>query len=62
MGRQWACIELNEEYCKGAIGRFGEKEEKRTEPVLYKLPKPIWNGDEEAPLDPSGGRARTKPV
>ena len=62
MGRRWACIELNEDYCKGAVGRLGEKERKRAEPVFYKLPKPAWNGDEETPLDQSGGKARSKPV
>lgn len=69
LGRRWACVELNEEYLRGAIGRFEDKpREAQTSlptPVdpsaFYKIPRPglVWNGDDE-PLPADGGRSRPK--
>lgn len=69
LGRRWACVELNEEYLRGAIGRFEDKpREAQTSlptPIdpsaFYKIPRPglVWNGDDE-PLPADGGRSRPK--
>lgn len=65
--RKWTCIEVREEYLRGAIGRFERPripqqesmfEEVRTS-VTYRLhhPAALWNGKEE-PLEEDGGRTR----
>jgi len=67
LGRRWVCIELNEEYLRGAVGRF-ENQPRETQTALpapvdpsafYKIPRPglVWNGDNE-PLPADGGRGR----
>lgn len=64
--RRWLCLELDEDYLRGALGRFqrppdgaapprgGAKEE------FYKLPRAglLWNGAAEPPLPEDGGRTR----
>jgi len=58
--RKWLCIELTEEYLKGALGRFQEqaKPEHRDGLRSYKVFQPghTWNGDAESPLTADGGR------
>lgn len=66
LGRQWLCIELSEEYLKGAIGRFQEDSPERTpsavddESNYYRIPRPgvLWNGDTGEPLPKDGGKMR----
>lgn len=70
-GRRWVCVEMLEEYLKGALGRFKPVAEARAasraaaSPIYYSLPKPgaLWTDDEQPPLAEDGGRTRkTKPL
>lgn len=65
--RRWICCELNEEYLQGAIGRFvngsvAQTETRRADDDTnyYKVPHPgiLWNGVDEEPLPPDGGKQR----
>jgi site-specific DNA-methyltransferase (cytosine-N4-specific) len=64
--RRWKCIELSEDYLKGAIGRFEREGNERTaanpddESNYYRIPKPgiLWNEHDETPLPEDGGRSR----
>ena len=62
--RRWLCGEMEEEYLKGALGRFGDDSE-NTNPSgkpgreSYRITKPgaLWTGSGSgAVLDPDGGR------
>ena len=67
--RQWTCIELLEDYCSAAKGRFvrpplqntttGASEDGKT---YYQLPHPrvLWKRDEDEPLADDGGKSRPK--
>lgn len=67
--RQWTCIELIEDYCNAAKGRFvrpplqntttGASEDGKT---YYQLPHPrvLWKRDEDEPLADDGGKSRPK--
>lgn len=67
LGRKWTCVELREEYLKGALGRFNRPQQHRQnnlfdpagEDISYKLQHPaaLWNGQEE-PLPSDGGKKR----
>lgn len=66
--RKWTGCEIVEEYIRGALGRFVEKNNgKRNDPSHYKLfnPSSRWNGvetDEAQKLQSDGGRKRpTRP-
>jgi len=63
--RKWQCIELSEEYLKGAIGRFSRGIYEKPVPKpddesnYYKVPRPgiLWNGEyDQLPSD--GGKTR----
>lgn len=62
--RRWLCVELVEDYLKGAVARFREPttlfpvEEQRQ--VRYKLSHPgvLWSALPDAPLPADGGRRR----
>lgn len=66
--RRWVCVELVEEYLRGALGRFDKPIASEQESLFddlgsgasYKLfhPAILWNGKEE-PLTTDGGRKRT---
>ena len=65
--RRWVCIELEEEYLKGAVGRFDGPHDLETphrnpdDPGnYYKVPRPglMWNGVDEEALPADGGRKR----
>ncbi|NJL05435.1 MAG: site-specific DNA-methyltransferase [Chloroflexaceae bacterium] len=66
--RQWQCIELSEEYLKGALGRFkqGVSDKPVSNPQdeknYYRIPRPgiLWNGHEEEHLPLDGGQSRRK--
>jgi DNA modification methylase len=65
--RKWTCIEMREEYLRGALGRFERTPKPEQESmfgqtatsVSYKLhhPAALWNGHEE-PLEEDGGKKR----
>ena len=71
--RQWTCIEIHEEYCKAAKGRFVQpalpytkgagksSPTKDTKSTVYHLPRPsaLWNGGEGEPLSAEGGKFRS---
>lgn len=61
--RRFVCCEMVEEYLRGAVGRFDQKQsaERRKVPV-YSLnhPAALWNGIPTDALPVDGGRQRTK--
>ena len=67
--RHWTCIELLEEYCEAAQGRFDRKNPP-VKPVAnpdddsnyYRVPRPgiLWNGDIDDTLPEDGGQKRPK--
>lgn len=60
--RKWKCIELDEDYLRGALGRFanGKQQASSDKPVYYRIPKPsaLWTEDEGEALRDDGGRLR----
>ena len=66
--RKWACIELLEDYCEAALGRFVRDPQETAKPVTnpgdssnyYRVPRPgiLWNGDHGEPLAEDGGQKR----
>jgi site-specific DNA-methyltransferase (cytosine-N4-specific) len=70
--RQWICSELEEEYVKGAVGRFApgiERQEtlafsasRAGKEEFYRAYKPgtLWNGTHGEQLAADGGKLRTK--
>jgi len=60
--RKWICIDICEEYLKGAIGRFSKSSNgTKAEPeTFYKIPHPgiLWNGSTSEPLPADGGIKR----
>jgi site-specific DNA-methyltransferase (cytosine-N4-specific) len=64
--RRWVCVELLEEYLKGALGRFKREVAVKTESNpdaednYYRVPRPgiLWNGSHGAPLPADGGAKR----
>jgi DNA modification methylase len=67
LNRKWTCIEKQEEYLRGALGRFERPPRPEQESMFdqtgtsisYKLhhPAALWNGHEE-PLEEDGGKVR----
>jgi DNA modification methylase len=68
--RRWICIELLEEYLRGAVGRLeretvgdGKAPNKPDAAAsYYRVPRPgiLWNGTAGEPLPQDGGRSRPK--
>lgn len=64
--RRWQCIEISEDYLKGAMARFerGVYEKVISKPEdesnYYRIPRPgiLWNGDDGEQLPEDGGRTR----
>lgn len=64
--RRWICVELIEDYLRGALGRFERDVAVRTEgdpddtDNYYRVPRPgiLWNGSHGAPLPADGGAKR----
>lgn len=64
--RRWQCIELSEDYLKGAVGRFERGvQEKPVTPIesdsnYYRIPRPgiLWNGEHGDNLAQDGGKTR----
>lgn len=66
LGRRWICVEIEEDYLRGALGRFEEGNNSNgssyspgSDDAYYSIPRPglLWDGDEE-PLPDDGGRTR----
>ena len=67
--RRWTCIELVQEYCEAALGRFVRNPQDTARPAsspadpsnYYRVPRPgiLWNGNTEDPLPNDGGRKRS---
>ncbi len=64
--RNWTCVELSEEYLKGAVGRFhtgilekpvGNPDDEKN---YYRVPRPgiLWNGTHGEKLPSDGGKKR----
>ena len=73
--RKWVCVELVEEYLKGAMGRFETCDEtqavkykkttsttQKSSDIYYRIPHPgiLWHGDDNEPLPEDGGSKRPK--
>jgi len=61
--RRWICIELIEEYVKGAIARFAPRNTengKKETPPVYRIYHPAagWGNHDNPPLPPDGGKKR----
>lgn len=72
LGRNWICVELLEEYCEAALGRFERDPREIAKPATkpedqsnyYRIPRPgiLWNGAGGEPLQVDGGRTRPRSV
>ncbi len=75
LGRRWVCVELYEDYLRGALGRFQRPPEAAPQPGAtsrsapeddpsnyYRLPRPgiLWDAVEDLPLPADGGRNRSQ--
>ncbi len=68
LARYWQCIELQEDYLRGALGRFehASQEKPLGNPQdaknYYRIPRPgmLWNGQETERLPEDGGQKRRK--
>lgn len=62
LARRWTCVDLEEEYLRGALGRFVERPAApaRSTDEYYKVPRPglLWNGEAAEDLPEDGGRTR----
>jgi site-specific DNA-methyltransferase (cytosine-N4-specific) len=66
LGRKWVCAELEEDYLRGALGRFQRTPVPReaADPLdddnYYRIPRPgiLWNGTQGEPLQQDGGKTR----
>lgn len=71
--RKWICIDLEDEYLRGALGRFEsgkgqieqipKKSGANSKQDYYKIPKPglLWEEFAEEPLAADGGKRRSRP-
>ena len=72
LGRRWLCVELLEDYLKGAIFRFRARGAESIRPAAsagqedgyYRVPRPglLWNGEDGETLAADGGRKRPASV
>ena len=66
--RRWTCIELLEDYCRAALGRFVRAPQATARPATspddpsnyYRVPRPgiLWDGDADCRLSEDGGKQR----
>lgn len=71
LNRSWACVEMLEEYCEAALGRFVRDPKLSAKPFAdpldasnyYRIPRPsiLWNGHTGDALPKDGGRKRQLP-
>jgi len=64
LDRRWLCIDMSEEYLRGALGRFdkvGSNGEPKDTDIYYKIPRPgnLWNGNTSGTLPANGGSERS---
>ncbi|MBN1660417.1 MAG: site-specific DNA-methyltransferase [Anaerolineae bacterium] len=63
-GRRWICVDAEEEYLEGALGRFAPNNNSgnasKSGEVYYSIPRPglLWDDGEEVPLPEDGGQMR----
>ena len=72
LGREWICVELEEEYLRGAKGRFvpesrscqGSTGTKKPTDGYYRIPHPglLWDAENVEPLPSDGGQRRPASV
>lgn len=72
LDRSWTCIELLEEYCEAALGRFVRDPKESAKPLAdakddanyYRMPRPgiLWNGHTGDLLAKDGGKKRQLPA
>jgi DNA modification methylase len=72
LNRSWCCVELLEEYCEAALGRFVRDAKLTGRPLAdpgdgsnyYRVPRPgiLWNGHTGAILPQDGGKKRQLPA
>ncbi len=73
--RRWTCIELSEDYCRAALGRFDVGDEENLQRKVknrnasaedhYRISKPglLWSeAEEEIPLPQDGGKSRPQKI
>jgi len=67
LGRRWICVELVDEYLRGAMGRFTSRKRNVDRKggngtLSYRLPHPAacWDESADAPLPEDGGQARAQ--
>lgn len=64
LGRRWMCIDTEENYLRGAVGRFQPADETqrsgKRSAGFYSIPRPgvFWDDTPNEPLHPDGGRKR----
>jgi site-specific DNA-methyltransferase (cytosine-N4-specific) len=67
--RRWICIDMEEDYLQGALGRFqpgntgnGSDYEPESDDAYYKIPRPglLWEEEHDTHLPTDGGRTRPK--
>lgn len=62
LDRRWVCVELSEEYLRGALGRFEVhgNSKKCSSADYYRISRPgvLWNGKPPGQLPADGGRSR----
>ena len=64
--RRWVCIELREDYCKAALGRFIRSPQSKPVSKIedtanyYRVPRPgiMWRSEQSGELAKDGGKAR----
>jgi site-specific DNA-methyltransferase (cytosine-N4-specific) len=72
LNRSWSCVELLEDYCEAALGRFVRDPKQTAKPAAdpldnsnyYRVPRPgiLWNGHTGEPLSKDGGKKRQLPA
>ena len=61
LGRRWVCVDLEEEYLEGALGRFGPDAtgpRKVAEAYTVARPGSLWKANTGGKLRADGGRSR----
>jgi len=66
--RRWVCVDTEEDYLRGALGRFDLDNDisnsTKSNDTHYSIPRPdlLWDDNKEPPLPKDGGRTRPKKV
>jgi len=75
LDRRWVCVDCEEEYLRGALGRFQPTSPQTEMPLsrgapakeqqtYYRIPRPgaLWNHNDQEPLPADGGAERPRPA